>query len=70
MPIEGVAATKSSPAPLVYTMIPPVDGGHGLTHEQVMPFLKKLESGQQREGKLWIVASGCTFNNYETRVRF
>ena len=38
-------------APLIYAMIPPVDGGHGLSHEQVMPFLKKLESGRQREGE-------------------
>ena len=33
-----------------FMMIPPQTSGHSLTHEQVMPFLKKLESGQQREG--------------------
>ena len=29
---------------------PPSVSGHSLTHEQVMPFLKKLEQGQLREG--------------------
>lgn len=33
-----------------FMMVPPQTSGHSLTHEQVMPFLKKLESGQQREG--------------------
>ena len=32
-------------------VVPPLVGGHSLTHEQVMPFLKKLEHGQQREGE-------------------
>ena len=32
-------------------VVPPLIGGHSLTHEQVMPFLKKLEHGQQREGE-------------------
>ena len=39
-----------------FMMVPPQTSGHSLTHEQVMPFLKKLESGQQREGvfdKAW-----------------
>ena len=39
-----------------FMMVPPQTSGHSLTHEQVMPFLKKLESGQQREGvfdKVW-----------------
>lgn len=31
-------------------MVPSQSSGHSLTHEQVMPFLKKLESGQQKEG--------------------
>ena len=31
-------------------MVPPTSSGHSLTHEQVMPFLKKLEHGQMREG--------------------
>lgn len=53
-PMEGVAGVKSSPSPLKYTMIPPADCKHGLTHEKVMPFLRKLESGQQREGMLYI----------------
>ena len=35
-----------------FMMVPPQTSGHSLTHEQVMPFLKKLESGQQREGEL------------------
>ena len=47
--VEGSSEVKG--APLIYAMIPPVDGGHGLSHEQVMPFLKKLESGRQREGE-------------------
>ena len=38
-----------------FMMVPPQTTGHSLTHEQVMPFLKKLESGQQREGRLWNV---------------
>lgn len=35
---------------VIMAMVPPADAGHSLTHEQVMPFLKKLESGRQREG--------------------
>ena len=38
-----------------FMMVPPQTAGHSLTHEQVMPFLKKLESGQQREGLLYIL---------------
>ncbi len=49
--VEGVANIKSSATPLTHIMIPPTNAGHVLTHEQVMPFLKKLESGQQKEGK-------------------
>lgn len=37
--------------PLVVMMALPVDTTQGLTHEQVLPFLKKMENGQQREGK-------------------
>ena len=37
-----------------FMMVPPQTSGHSLTHEQVMPFLKKLESGQQREGILFV----------------
>ena len=32
-------------------LAPPSISGHSLTHEQVIPFLKKLEQGQLREGK-------------------
>lgn len=31
-------------------LVPPATVGHSLTHEQLMPFLKKLEHGQLREG--------------------
>lgn len=33
-------------------MAPPSLSGHSLSHEQVMPFLKKLEKGQMKEGQL------------------
>ena len=35
---------------LTMMMVPPLSVSQGLTHEQVLPFLKKLENGQQREG--------------------
>ena len=35
---------------LSFIMVPPTSASQGLTHEQVMPFLKKLENGQEREG--------------------
>ena len=31
-------------------IVPPLTSSHTLSHEQVMPFLKKLEQGQLREG--------------------
>ena len=40
-----------------FMMVPPQTTGHSLSHEQVMPFLKKLESGQEREGLLYIPSS-------------
>ena len=39
-----------------FMMVPPQTTGHSLTHEQVMPFLKKLESGQEREGTDTVVS--------------
>jgi len=47
LPNEG-ASVNPRKTPVV--MIPPEETGPSLTHEQVMPFLKKLESGQQKEG--------------------
>ena len=37
--------------PLPVMMALPSTSSLGLTREQVMPFLKKMENGQQREGK-------------------
>ena len=36
--------------PVTIMMALPVITSLGLTYEQVMPFLKKMENGQQREG--------------------
>ena len=41
----------SSVDSLPLMMALPAATSQGLTHEQVMPFLKKLENGQQREGE-------------------
>ena len=49
--------------PLSLMMVPPSSASQGLTHEQVMPFLKKLESGQQREGNTSLI-SLYTYNMY------
>lgn len=58
-PTEGIPGLKSTSQPpssstpsdtVLMAMVPPADVGHSLSHEQVMPFLKKLESGRQREG--------------------
>ena len=38
-------------------IVPPLMVGHTLSHEQVMPFLKKLEQGQLREGGCML--GGC-----------
>ena len=41
-------------------IVPPLTSSHTLSHEQVMPFLKKLEQGQLREG-VCVCVCVCVF---------
>ena len=43
-------------------IVPPLSASQGLTHEQVLPFLKKLENGQEREG-MYIYIYMCYLNS-------
>ena len=56
-PTEGGSGPNSTTEPPSSVggkmmLVPPLATGHSLSHEQVIPFLKKLENGQQREGDL------------------
>ena len=53
---EGSAGTELLNGQDAMMIVPPLMVGHTLSHEQVMPFLKKLEQGQLREGG-WVC--GC-----------
>ena len=50
-PPEPPETTPGPPLGVQIMMTPQSVLGHSLTHEQVMPFLKKLEQGQLREGE-------------------
>ena len=65
----------SPPGPeRIMMVVPPLVVGHSLTHEQVMPFLKKLEHGQVREGMSnlyltrWIVCKVVFFSSDVLKV--
>ncbi len=49
-------------------IVPPTSTSQGLTHEQVMPFLKKLENGQQREGSYWTPFHAAHLHLYSVDV--
>lgn len=46
---------------LTVMMALPATNSLGLTHEQVMPFLKKMENGQQREGTEFQCYLACIY---------
>jgi hypothetical protein len=54
-PPEPPETTPGPPLGVQIMMTPPSVLGHSLTHEQVMPFLKKLEQGQLREDVLKVL---------------
>ena len=57
--VGGVAGPSPTPPPpsAAMMLVPPMAVGPSLTHEQVMPFLRKMERGQPTEG--WLCKRCC-----------